>query len=429
MKFLRIVVGCTLLFDFIFMLRASSPSWKNEKATNLNEHSLRDPNLLFTEIKLENRFQHDMRSFVQNIRNFHSTLESGIPDSLSYVHEDLINFHNSQFVGEVNIGTPPSKFKVVFDTGSSNIWIPSIKCEKDGCVGHKKFDPKSSTSFKRSLRENGESIYTYIQYGTGTCVLEHGYDNISIGELKIKNQNFGMVVEESLHPFSELPFDGIVGLGFPDPDFKSQNKDAHTLVESIKQQKVLKRNIFAFYVPKELKNFGSISFGKANSKYTSEGKKIEWFPVVSIYYWEVRIMDIQLAEESMSFCEKKKCRGAIDTGSSLITGPSSFIQPLLEKLHLEPDCSNKNSLPNISFILKNIQGTNVKFEFSPEDYIIEEVDQDNKSVECAIGLMPLDVPAPRGPIFIFGNSFIRKYYTVFDADHNIVGMTEANHTF
>lgn len=427
MKFLLIIIGC-FIFNLISTLHCSA-LWKNEKATNINVHSLRDTILSFTEIKLENRFQNDIKGFVQNIKSFHSALDSKAPNVLSYVHEDLINFHNSQFVGEVAIGSPPSKFKVVFDTGSSNIWIPSIKCEKDGCVGHKKFDSKKSISFKSSIKENGEPIYTYIQYGTGTCILEHGYDHISIGNLKIENQNIGMVIEESLHPFAELPFDGIVGLSFPDPDFKFQNKNDHTLVESIKQQKILKRNLFAFYVPKELNKSGSISFGRANSKYTLEGNKIEWFPIVSIYYWEVRIIDIEIENETMSFCKNKKCRAAIDTGSSLITGPSSFIQPILEKLHLESNCSNKNSLPNISFILKNINGNNVKFEFSPEDYIIEEVDQNNKSIECAIGLMPLDIPEPRGPIFVFGNSFIRKYYTIFDADHNIVGMTQANHNF
>jgi hypothetical protein len=32
--------------------------------------------------------------------------------------------------------------------------------------------------------------------------------------------------------------------------------------------------------------------------------------------------------------------------------------------------------------------------------------------------MALDVPAPRGPIFVIGDTFMRKYYTVFDRDEN-----------
>lgn len=49
--------------------------------------------------------------------------------------------------------------------------------------------------------------------------------------------------------------------------------------------------------------------------------------------------------------------------------------------------------------------------------------------DCEPAFMSINVPPPRGPLFVFGEYFLKKFYTVFDRDNNRVGISEARHSY
>jgi hypothetical protein len=325
--------------------------------------------------------------------------------------------HASEYYGEISVGGQP--FLVVFDTGSGNLLLPSTSCSDDACTSHKRFNPKKSTSAVQiafadhpddAVKPDGDRDVVTITFGTGETSGVFVKDNICVGDICAKG-NFVASTSESDEPFSLVPFDGILGLALP----QMSEGDSFNLVDCMIKQKVLKENLFSVFFGATDEEPSEISFGEYKpERFTGE---IVWAPVTMAGYWQVAMDDVTLDQKDQKLCGDR-CQVAVDTGTSLLAGPSDIINTLIDKIDVNSDCSNYHKLPKLGFKVGS-----TLLELEPVDY----VDRDLDANECSVGLMTLDVPPPKGPLFIFGDPFLRKFYTIFDRENLRVGFSPAKH--
>ena len=100
------------------------------------------------------------------------------------------NYLDAQFYGTVSIGTPPRDFKVVFDTGSSDLWVPSARSRHITSQLHKKYNSAKSWTHVPDGRAFS------IKYGTGSVEGFLSKDTVTLGGMSVDNITFGEVTRQ-----------------------------------------------------------------------------------------------------------------------------------------------------------------------------------------------------------------------------------------
>jgi len=310
---------------------------------------------------------------------------------------------------------------MIFDTGSSNLWVPSKKCKfgEIACKRHNQYDSKKSSTYKA----NGTDIQ--FNYGSGSCSGFLSSDTCCVGDDCVVDQTFAEITHEPGLAFIAGKFDGIVGMGFPElaeglvPPFFNNMID-QGLVDEPK---------FGFWLNRDPEdpNGGELVLGGNDpALFTGE---IKYSPVVDFPrrdYWKIAIDGASLSGEDNTACVGG-CIALIDSGTSLMAGPPDEVKALhkiIGAFEFPPGtgqyrvrCKKIDQLPELTF---TIQGE--EYTLTGRDYVLSVSNGD--TTQCISGFMGLDL-SPVGLDWIFGDVFMGKYYSEFDYGGNQIGFAEA----
>jgi len=254
----------------------------------------------------------------------------------------------------------------------------------------------------------------YIEYGSGPVAGFLSQDKTIVGSLNVPTQVFAEITDVSGLglAYAVGKFDGILGLAWPSISVDGVIPVFTNLVAS----GVLDQSVFSFSLGKEDGQPGELMIGGIDqSKYTGS---LQYVPLSNETYWALSLTDMTV--NGGSFTTAK--RAIVDSGTSLLAGPTKDVDAFAAKIGAHKSIINPqlyavacNKVPSLPDITINLSGNT--YTLSGSDYIIKD------SIFCIVAMLGIDVPME--PLWILGDVFMRKYYSVFDYGNKQMGFALA----
>jgi len=315
--------------------------------------------------------------------------------------EPLTDFEEDLWSGTITVGSPPQTLTVDFDTGSSDTFLPAVGCDAT-CAGHTLYSPSAS-----SAAVNTTTPF-FLQFGAGNATGFVFDDTVSVAGLKATSQAVGASNHYSVE-FEEVNFppDGLVGMAFEALSVFGLPPLFTTLVNQGTVPPV-----FGF----RLADTGSEMFlgGVNSAKFTGAFRNVslieEDFYAISLQALDVNSKTVATANGVVAI---------VDTGTTLLIGDTQGVEILYSAIPGAKDASALigagfftvpcNRVPTVGMVVGNSL-----FNVAPAIFNLGVL-QGN---DCVGGV----VSSAGIPFWVFGDIFLRNFYTVFDQGNARVGF-------
>lgn len=322
----------------------------------------------------------------------------------------LRDLFSTEYAGPLGVGTRRGEaeveLSVIFDTGSSDLWVASELCSSRACTseGRHRFNHRRSETFRAAGKGRAGTVHT--TYGSGTLAGKLGFDDVRVGPLMARDQELGLISEELGSAFETLPFEGIVGLGFPGLALEPNM----SLFDNLAAQCRLERFQFAFYLHRDPSLGGGVLWGGVDRRLYNG--TLQWFPVVEQLYWALDLVAFEVGHQIFDFADEAPPRLIVDSGTTFFTAEGSMHRAIAEQVPARR-CSQIGDLPALVYTLRDEHNTLHRLAIQPEHYMVHARGGGDDDL-CLPAVVSIGMPSAGGrPVMILGEVFMRHFFTVF----------------
>lgn len=332
----------------------------------------------------------------------------------------LVNQNSdSSFYGSLAIGTPPTSFNVILDTGSSDLWVSDSNCQV-GCDGVPTFASASSSTFKNLTTDFS------ITYGSGKAVGSLGQDTVQMAGFSVSNQVFG-VCDGVSAGLLNAPVSGLLGLGWQ----TIASSRAMPFWQQLVSGGAWDEPVMAFQLTRfvnrsnaaTLEPGGSFTMGFVNSSlYTGDIEYVN-IPGGKGTYWILPMTQLTVNGNDVTLPSGSATFSAIDTGTTLVGGPASQISAIYAQIPgAQPgtgDLDGYYTYPCNTKVTVQVAFGGKAWTIDPADFQLARLNQ----ATCLGAFFELSTGGSAPP-WIVGDTFLKNVLSVYRYNPPSVGFAQ-----
>ncbi|KAF8515534.1 aspartic peptidase domain-containing protein [Gautieria morchelliformis] len=329
------------------------------------------------------------------------------------------------YVADVGVGSPPTQYSLIVDTGSSNTWVGA----------RKPYNP-TSTSHKTSEK-------VLVKYGSGNFSGDEYTDTVTLGSASIKAQSIG--VASSFQGFSGVH--GVLGLGPQDLTLgtlsPSSSQTIPTVTDNLKTQGLISAESLGVSLEPTTQvnqTNGQLDFGGTDSsKFTGS---IEYVDVTTVpqasRYWGVTQSIMYGSKTPISIIPASRpVPGIVDTGTTLLYLPTDAFNRYQAATGGKPDSRtgllkiSESQYSNLESLFFTIGDITLEYTRNAQIWPRSQnvlIGGSINSIYLVVADSGVSSGSSTGLDFVNGFVWLQRFYTVFDSDNRRIGFASTPFT-